>query len=83
MTWTKNSTATLPATGSRVVKLETVDGVQWVRYHVTDTAGVGYSESFTVAAVLLAHPEIDAGVFAGTLAIFRAYGDTQCGFTDQ
>lgn len=82
MTWTKNSTATLPATGSRVVTLETIDGVQWVRYHVTDTAGEGYAASFTVNAVLAANPSIDAGVLATTLAAFRAYGDGQCGFAD-
>lgn len=82
MTWTKNITKTLPATGSRVVTLETVDGVQWVRYHVTDTSGEGHSESFKVSDVLAEHPEIDAGVFASTLAIFRAYGDTACGFAD-
>jgi hypothetical protein len=83
MTWTKNTTSTLPPTGSREILVETIDGVQMIRYHVTDTAGQGYTARFPVSAVLLAHPEIDAGVFAGTLAIFRAYGDTQCGFTDQ
>lgn len=36
----------------------------------------------TVAAVLAAHPEIDAPTLSATLAIFRAYGDAACGFTD-
>lgn len=82
MTWTKNSTKTLPATGSRTVKLYTEGGVQYVDYQVIDTAGNGHSTRFTVADVLTAHPEIDSPTFAATLAIFRAYGDAQCGFTD-
>lgn len=82
MTWTKNITATLPATGSRVVTVETVGGVQMIRYHVTDTAGEGYSAYFSVADVLAANPSIDGVEFAATIAAFRAYGDTQCGFAD-
>lgn len=82
MALTKAVTHTLPATGNRTVKLETVDGVQWVRYHVLDEQGEGHSESFTVAAVLAANPSIDAGVFATTLTAFRAFGDAACGFAE-
>lgn len=82
MTWTKNTTATLPPTGSREVTLTTEDGAQVVRYKVTDSLGEGHAVRFTVASVLAAHPEIDAATFNATLAIFRAYGDAACGFTD-
>jgi glutamine synthetase len=82
MTWTKSSTITLPATGSRTVKLYTEGGVQYVDYQVVDTTGNGHSARFTVVDVLTAHPEIDSPTFASILAIFRAYGDAQCGFTD-
>lgn len=82
MTWTKNTTATLPPTGSREVTITTEGGVQMIRYKVTDSLGEGHARSFPVQAVLDAHPEIDAATFAATLAIFRAYGDTACGFTD-
>jgi hypothetical protein len=82
MTWTKQNTETLPALGNRTVRLSTVDGVQMVNYHVVSNSGQGYDTSFTVAAVLQAHPEIDAAVLATYLAIFRSYGDTACGFAD-
>lgn len=82
MTWTKSETKTLPATGNRNVQLTTEGGVQIVRYQVVDNDGDGHAAQFTVAAVLAAHPEIDAAVLTGYLAIFRAYGDTQCGFAD-
>lgn len=83
MTWQKNTTSTLPATGNRDVTLTTENGVQLVRYKVTDEQGEGHVARFTVAAVLAAHPEIDPATLTATLAIFRAYGDTACGFTDQ
>jgi len=82
MTWTKAVTKTLPATGSRTVILSTEGATQWVRYSVLDTDGEGHAASFTVADVLSAHPEIDAPTLAATLAIFRAYGDAACGFTN-
>jgi hypothetical protein len=82
MALTKEVIRTLPATGNRLVTLETVDGVQWVRYHVTDEQGEGHATSFTVAAVLAANPSIDAGVFATSIAAFRAFGDAACGFAE-
>lgn len=82
MALTKEETHTLPATGNRTVTLETVDGAQIVRYHVVDNQGFGHRQSFTVAAVLAANPSIDAGVFAASIAAFRAYGDAACGFVD-
>lgn len=82
MTWTKNDTKTLPATGNRTVTITTENGVQMIDYYVVDTAGDGHRTRFSVASVLAAHPEIDAPTLNATLAIFRAYGDTQCGFTD-
>jgi hypothetical protein len=82
MTWTKSQTKTLPATGGRTVKLYTEGGIQYVDYMVVDNDGDGHSARFTVAAVLAAHPEIDAPTLAATLAIFRAYGDAQCGFSE-
>lgn len=82
MTWTKNDTKTLPATGNRTVTITTENGVQTVDYHVVDTAGDGHRTRFTVAQVLADHPEIDVNTLNATLTIFRAYGDTQCGFAD-
>lgn len=82
MTWTKNSTKTLPPTGSRTVTITTENGVQYIEYRVIDTDGDGHHARFTVAAVLQAHPEIDANTFRSTIAAFRSYGDAQCGFTD-
>lgn len=82
MTWTKSSTKTLPATGNRTVTMITEDGVQKIRYQVIDNDGDGHVAQFTVAAVLAAHPEVDAAALATTLAAFRSYGDAQCGFTD-
>lgn len=79
MTWTKNSTSTLPATGNRTVILTTENGVQTIRYSVIDTDGVGHSTSVTLAA----NPSIDAAVFAANIALIRAYCDGQCGFVDQ
>jgi len=83
MTWTKNSTSTLPATGNRTVILTTENGVQTIRYSVIDTDGVGHTTSVTLAAALAANPSIDAAVFAANVALIRAYCDGQCGFVDQ
>ena len=83
MALTKEVTHTLPATGNRTVTLETVDGVQWIRYHVVDTLGQGHRESFTVASVVAANPSIDPAVLAQYLGYFRSHGDAQCGFTEQ
>lgn len=82
MALTKEVTHTLPATGNRTVTLETVDGVQWIRYHVVDNQGQGHRGSFTVQSVLDANPGIDGSVFASTMAIFRAHGDAACGFAE-
>jgi hypothetical protein len=82
MTWTKNSTKTLPATGSRTVTITTEGGVQYIDYHVIDTDGDGHRARFMVAAVLAAHPEIDGPTLTATIAAFRSFGDAQCGFTD-
>ena len=83
MALTKEVTHTLPAVGNRTVTLETVDGVQWVRYHVVDNQGEGHSASFTVASVVAANPSIDPAVLAQYLGYFRSHGDAQCGFTEQ
>ncbi len=80
-TWTKNSTKTLPATGSRTVEITTEGGVQMIRYRVIDTDGDGHAAVFPVSEVLAAHPEIDAATLNATIATFRAHGDAACGFT--
>lgn len=77
MTWTKNTTVTLPPTGSRDVTITTEGGVQMIRYHVVDSSGEGHRAAFTVAAVLAAHPEIDAPTLAATprdLSSIRRHG---------
>ena len=84
MALTKAVTHTLPATGSRVVVLETDEsGVQWIRYHVVDQQGQGHRVSLTVPSVLAANQSIDGAVFAATLATIRAHCDAACGFTEQ
>lgn len=82
MTWTKNTTVTLPATGSRTISMITEGGVQLVRYQVIATNGDGFTTTFPLSAFLADNPSVDAGVLAATMALFRAYGDTQCGFSD-
>lgn len=82
MALTKEVTHTLPATGNRTVTLETVDGVQWIRYHVLDEQGQGHRVSVTVPSVLAANPGIDGAVFATTIATIRAHCDAACGFVD-
>ena len=82
MTWTKQETKTLPATGSRTVTITTENGVQMITYQVIDTDGDGHAARFPVSDVLTAHPEIDAATLATTIAAFRSYGDAQCGFSE-
>ncbi len=82
MPWTKDISHELPATGGRVVTLETVDGVPWVHYAVTDTGGEGHRKSLTLAAVLAADPTIDAAGLATIQAKFRAVFDAALGFVN-
>lgn len=83
MTWTKNTTVTLPDTGGRTVEMENQGATVLVRYRVVDTTGVSHPCSFTLAEFFADNPGIDPVAFAANVAAVRAYGDGRCGFTNQ